>query len=72
MRNTFARICSLVYITNRNMSWNTDWYVTADKPLLKYLSPIFKPMFRANHYWAMDQRKESLERELKRRRKAGI
>ncbi|KKC48316.1 MULTISPECIES: SRPBCC family protein [unclassified Paenibacillus] len=49
-----------------------DWYVTADKPLLRYLSPIFKPLFRANHYWAMDRGKESLERELERRRKAGI
>ncbi|TNJ62104.1 polyketide cyclase [Paenibacillus hemerocallicola] len=49
-----------------------DWYVNAEKPILKYLSPIMKPMFQSNHYWAMDRGKESLERELERRRKVGV
>lgn len=49
-----------------------DWYVNAEKPLLKYFSPIMKPVFRSNHYWAMDRGLESLERELDRRRSAGI
>jgi len=41
-----------------------DWYVTAEKPLLKYLSPIMKPIFRANHRWAMNKGLESLRQEL--------
>ncbi|MDI4643499.1 SRPBCC family protein [Cohnella hashimotonis] len=49
-----------------------DWYVNADKPLLKYLSPILKPVFRSNHYWAMDRGRESLDRELARRHKAEV
>lgn len=46
-----------------------DWYVNAGKPMLKWLSPVMKPMFRSNHYWAMDRGLESLERELERRRR---
>lgn len=47
-----------------------DWYVHAEKPLLKLLSPVMKPIFRSNHYWAMARGRESLERELQRRRAA--
>jgi hypothetical protein len=45
-----------------------DWKLTADKPLLKYLSPVLKPAFAANHKWAMEQGRVSLLRELERRR----
>lgn len=45
-----------------------DWNVVAGKPLLKYLSFIMKPIFRANHAWAMRRGQESLEREIERRR----
>jgi hypothetical protein len=45
-----------------------DWQIRADKPLLKYLSPLLKPIFAANHHWAMAQGEESLMRELARRR----
>lgn len=45
-----------------------EWNVTAAKPLLRILSPIFKPIFAANHRWAMRTGRESLERELARRR----
>jgi len=45
-----------------------EWYVNAEKPLLKYLSPLLKPIFRSNHYWAMGVGLESLERELERNR----
>lgn len=45
-----------------------DWRVRADKPLLRYLSFIFKPIFAANHRWAMARGEESLKRELARRR----
>ena len=45
-----------------------DWRVRAGKALLRRLSFILKPMFEANHRWAMDQGKTSLELELARRR----
>lgn len=48
-----------------------DWRIAAEKPLLKHLSFLFKPIFRANHEWAMARGKESLARELVRRRGGG-
>jgi hypothetical protein len=45
-----------------------DWRIGADKPLLKYGTPIFRPIFAANHRWAMARGLESLELELRRRR----
>ena len=45
-----------------------DWQITADKPLLKYLSFLLKPAFAANHNWAMARGLESLKLELLRRR----
>ena len=45
-----------------------DWKIRADKPLLRILSPLLKPIFAANHHWAMDKGEESLRLELLRRR----
>src|SRR5438270_398793 len=45
-----------------------DWRIRADKPLLRYLSLLFKPIFAANHRWAMARGEESLKLELRRRR----
>ena len=45
-----------------------DWRISADKPLLRYGTPIFRPIFAANHRWAMARGLESLELELRRRR----
>lgn len=45
-----------------------DWRVRAEKPILRYGSWLFKPLFAANHRWAMDSGLVSLERELRRRR----
>jgi hypothetical protein len=45
-----------------------DWRVRADKPILRYGSFILKPIFAANHRWAMARGEESLKRELLRRR----
>ena len=44
-----------------------DWKIQADKPLLRYLSFLFKPIFAANHRWAMARGEESLRLELARR-----
>ncbi len=46
------------------------WRVRADKPLLRYFSFIMKPIFSANHHWAMRQGEESLKLELRRRHAA--
>lgn len=48
-----------------------DWRVRAEKPLLRYLSFLLKPVFRANHRWAMARGEESLKKELGRRAGAG-
>lgn len=45
-----------------------DWKINADKPMLKNLSLIMKPLFSANHHWAMDMGEKSLLLELARRR----
>ncbi len=45
-----------------------DWRIRADKPLLRYLSFLLKPIFAANHRWAMARGEESLRLELARRR----
>jgi hypothetical protein len=45
-----------------------DWRVRAEKPLLRALSPVLKPLLAANHRWAMQQGEESLRLELARRR----
>lgn len=47
-----------------------DWRVEARKPLLRALGPVLKPLFRANHDWAMRRGEESLRLELRRRRAA--
>ena len=45
-----------------------DWKIRADKPLLRYLSFVLKPIFAANHRWAMAKGEKSLKLELARRR----
>jgi uncharacterized protein YndB with AHSA1/START domain len=45
-----------------------DWRLRAEKPLLKRLSFLLKPVFSANHRWAMARGEESLRLELRRRR----
>jgi hypothetical protein len=44
-----------------------DWKLRADKPLLSALSFLFKPIFSANHRWAMQRGEESLRIEVARR-----
>jgi len=45
-----------------------DWRINATKPLLRYGGFLFRPIFAANHRWAMARGLESLELELRRRR----
>lgn len=45
-----------------------DWRIRARKPLLRRLSWLLKPVFAANHRWAMERGRESLLLELRRRR----
>jgi len=44
-----------------------DWKIRADKPLSRYLSFVLKPIFAANHRWAMAKGEKSLKLELARR-----
>jgi hypothetical protein len=48
-----------------------DWRLSAEKPLLRSLSFLLKPIFAANHRWAMARGEESLVLELARRHAAG-
>jgi hypothetical protein len=47
-----------------------DWRIRADKPLLKYLSFVMRPLFGWNHRWAMAKGEESLKIELANRQGA--
>jgi Polyketide cyclase / dehydrase and lipid transport len=49
-----------------------DWRLTAEKPLLRYLTFLLRPAFEANHRWAMEQGRRSLELELQRYRAATV
>lgn len=44
-----------------------DWRIRADKPFLRAWSWLLKPVFAANHRWAMRQGEASLRLELQRR-----
>jgi mannose-6-phosphate isomerase-like protein (cupin superfamily)/uncharacterized protein YndB with AHSA1/START domain len=38
-----------------------DWRVFADRPLLRTLTPLLRPLFRWNHNWAIAQARDGLE-----------
>jgi len=44
------------------------WIIEANKPMLRHLSFLLKPLFGLNHRWAMARGEESLRLELARRR----
>lgn len=48
-----------------------DWQVKAERPILKFLSPILAPLFAWNHRWAMAKGEAGLRREVVRRRGDG-
>lgn len=37
-----------------------DWRPAIEKPLVKYLTPLLRPLFRANHTWAMRRGEEGI------------
>ena len=39
-----------------------DWRVIADRPLLRVLTPVLRPVFRWNHNWSIKRAIEGLER----------
>jgi hypothetical protein len=45
-----------------------DWRISAEKPLIKMLSPLLKPLFKSSHDWIMKKGEQSLRLELERRR----
>ena len=45
-----------------------EWRVRAEYPLIRYLSPLVKPIFRSNHFWVMRQGAHSMFLEVLRRR----
>jgi hypothetical protein len=45
-----------------------DWTIKANKPIVRKLSFLLKPIFRSNHNWTMKRGEESLKLELARRR----
>lgn len=50
-----------------------DWCVSARKPVLRYGSMLFKPIFALDHRWTMARGEDSLKLELRRRRaEAGV
>ena len=52
----------------RFVTMTYDWRLRAEKPLIRRLSFVLRPLFEANHRWAMAQGEESLKLELARRR----
>jgi hypothetical protein len=46
---------------------NFHWTVITHKSWMRYLSPVLKPVFAANHRWAMNKGQQGLEEELAQR-----
>ena len=44
-----------------------DWKILANKPMIRALSFLLKPIFSSNHRWTMHRGEESLKLELARR-----
>jgi hypothetical protein len=47
--------------TARGVHVRFDWRVNADRPLLRLLTPLLRPLFRWNHNWAIRRAMEGLE-----------
>ncbi len=38
-----------------------DWRVNAEKPIVRALTPVLRPLFRWNHAWAIARAQDGLE-----------
>ena len=47
-----------------------DWRPSVEKPLIKYLTPLLRPLFRANHTWTMRRGQEHIVPYLQKREAA--
>ena len=45
-----------------------DWRVAADRPLLRVLTPVLRPLFRWNHNWAIARARDGLASYARRHR----
>lgn len=59
---------SFKQISDETCELTYDWKISAEKPLLKLLTPLLRPLFSFNHLWAMRKGEESLKLELLRRK----
>ena len=41
-----------------------DWRPSVNHPLIKYLTPVLRPLFRSNHNWAMRRGERQLREHL--------
>lgn len=48
-----------------------DWRVYAEKPIVRALTPVLRPLFRWNHAWAIARARDGLEPYARRRAAAG-
>lgn len=58
-----------IWTFRENGEWTEityDWKIDANKPLLRRLSFLLKPLFGMNHEWAMRQGEQSLVLEIRR------
>jgi uncharacterized protein YndB with AHSA1/START domain len=37
-----------------------DWQPAVNKPLIRYLTPVLRPLFASNHYWTMRRGQEHI------------
>ncbi|MFT3883142.1 MAG: polyketide cyclase [Gemmatales bacterium] len=58
--------CWLIKKNGTEVDIEHQWTIQTNKPILRYLSFLFKPLFAANHRWAMARGEESLKLELAR------
>lgn len=48
-----------------------DWRVVAQKPIIRWLSPLLKPLFAANHNWTTPRGEAGLRAYLEMQRRQG-
>jgi uncharacterized protein YndB with AHSA1/START domain len=46
-----------------------DWRPIVEKPIVKHLTPVLRPLFRKNHLWTVKRGREHIEEELELRRR---